>query len=97
MIDAITPYAPYALYAGVAAMLAWSQRTRLTTLWGWLTPAPGPPPVPPVPDRLTPAERFDLYYRLRTWCETVGHMEAVDALDGKVLTVLAQEAGEGTP
>ena len=96
MIDQLTPYAPYVLYAAVAGLLAWSQKDRLASLWGWLKPAPGPEPEPtPSPDSLTPAERFDLYYRLRCWCSTAGHMAAVDALDEKVLPVLAK--GEGVP
>ena len=81
---------PYALYTGVAALLAWSQKDKLASALKWLKPAPMPVPKPSVTS-LAPAERFELYYRLRTWCKTEGHKAAVTVLDDEVLPAIVKE------
>ena len=82
---------PLVLVAGGALLLLLGQKDRIVGLLARLRPARR------TTGDLTPSERFDRLYALRTWCEQAGQLDAVKALDSAVLPAIVQgtSASEG--
>ena len=75
---------PLVLVAGGALLLLLGQKDRIVELAAKLWP------VGRATGELTPAERFDRLYALRSWCEQAGQLEAVKSLDATVLPAIVQ-------
>jgi hypothetical protein len=84
------------IVAGLVA-LAWGQRSYLRSAASYLASLAGqatsanrsqPDSEPAV--GLTPSQRFERFYELRTWCESAGQAGAVKALDSVVLPAIVQ-------
>jgi len=92
-LDQLTPHLPVAAVAAGVMLMLWGQRDRLKSLISGLWP------VPQAETPMPPADRFETFYALRTWCEKAGHAGAVKALDGQVLPTIVRgnAANEGGP
>jgi hypothetical protein len=75
---------PYAAVTCGALLLIFSQRDRLLAILKRLRPQAQATPG------LTPHERFERLYDLRSWCESAGKGEAVKAIDGVLLPAIVQ-------
>jgi len=87
--DQLTPYLPTIAIAAGAALFLWGQRDRLKSLVAGLKPAPK------AAAPLSPTDRFETFYALRTWCEKAGHAGAVKVLDTQVLPTIVRNSAEG--
>ena len=80
-----------AIAAGVLLLL-FGQRDRLKSLVaGWW---PAKTTATNITATMQPAERFAMFYALRTWCEAAGHAQAVKALDAQVLPTIVRDAAK---
>jgi hypothetical protein len=77
-----------AIACGAILLLA-AQKDRLAAMFKKLRPQAKATPG------LTPHERFQRLYDLRSWCETAGKTEAVQAIDSAILPAIVQ--GEPNP
>jgi len=84
-LDQLTPHLPVAAVAAGVVLLLWGQRDRLKSLVAGWRPAAGGE------SSLTPAERFETFHALRTWCGQAGHAGAVKALDTQVLPTIVRD------
>ncbi len=75
-----------AIAAGVLLLL-FGQRDRLKSVVAGWWPAK-------TTTTMQPAERFAMFYALRTWCEAAGHAQAVRALDTQVLPTIVRDAAK---
>ncbi|NLX54406.1 MAG: hypothetical protein GXY58_04775 [Planctomycetaceae bacterium] len=81
-LDQLMPYAPAAAIVAGVLMLLWGQRDRLKSAVTNLRPAQTEDP------EMSPADRFNTFYALRSWCEASGQAGAVKALDSQVLPAI---------
>jgi len=84
MPEQLFNYLPIAAIAGGVLLLVASQWSRIAS---WLSTVR---PDPKSESGSTPAERFEQYIALRTWCEAAGQTNAVKSLDGVVLPAIVQ-------
>jgi hypothetical protein len=75
---------PIVLSVAGALVIAWGQKDQIVGLLSKLHPTQS------ASAELSPADRFDRLYALRAWCESVGNVEAVKALDSVVLPAIVQ-------
>ena len=75
-----------AVIAGVL-LFAWSQKSKISGFFSGL--ASKVKKEKKSPDfSLTPSERFEIFYALRSWCEVNAYDDAVRALDDCVLPTI---------
>ena len=72
-----------AIACGAMLLLA-SQKDRFVAIFKKLRPAAKSEPG------LTPHELFERLYDLRSWCESAGKTEAVQAIDSALLPAIVQ-------
>jgi len=92
-LDQLTPYLPIAAIAAGVILMLWGQRDRLKSLVAGLKPAVE------AETAMSPTDRFETFYALRTWCETSGHSGAVKVLDSQILPTIVRgsAATDGGP
>ena len=92
-LDQLTPYLPVAAVAAGVMLVLWGQRDRLKSL------VAGQRPAAEAESPMSPTDRFETFFALRTWCEKAGYAEAVKVLDGHVLPTIVRgdAANEGGP
>ena len=81
-LDQLMRYAPAAVIVSGVLMLLWGQRGRLKSALAGLGPAPKAEP------EMSPTDRFNTFYALRSWCKASGQAGAVKALDSQVLPAI---------
>jgi hypothetical protein len=75
---------PYAAIACGILLLLVGQRGRLATMLRKIQPTAKSEPS------LTPHERFERLYDLRSWCQAAGKLDAVKAIDSVLLPAIVQ-------
>jgi len=86
VLEQVSSYLPIAAIASGLLLLLASQKDRIVAFVAKFRPATKVKAEP----TLSPAERFERFYALRTWCETAGQTNAVKALDSVVLPAIVQ-------
>lgn len=87
-LSIITNNLPFVALAIGVLLLVWGQRKKISS---WI---PKLNLMSKSSSKMSPSERFETFYALRSWCYEDGHTEAVEALDCNVLPVIVWSNGE---